>query len=175
VYPDDSVFSTIDLNSFSSIWFWIALAVAWSNTTHFILGVPFDLVQRARRKGGFEMDDLEVLAAIQARRRMQILRVGGVWMVGIWTAILTALAMLGFVYGFELAQAFTLLLVPLTIAAILSVRLAARIEAAPPRGEDLVRTISRHRMLIQSIGLLSILVTTMWGSWYNLTSQLYGG
>lgn len=175
MFPDDSVFSTIDLASFSSVWFWIALAVAWSNTTHFILGVPFDLVQRAKRKGGFEMDDLELLTAIQARRRMQILRIGGVWMVGLWTAILTALVMLGFVYGFELAQALALILVPLTFAAILSLRLAARIEAAPVRGVELVRTLSRHRMLIQSIGLLAILITTMWGSWHNLTSQFFGG
>ena len=48
----DSLFSTIDLRSFSNLWFWLMLAVAWSNVTHFVMGVPFDMVQRAKRKGG---------------------------------------------------------------------------------------------------------------------------
>ena len=47
----DSLFSTIDLRSFSNLWFWLMLAVAWSNVTHYVMGVPFDMVQRAKRKG----------------------------------------------------------------------------------------------------------------------------
>lgn len=171
----DSIFSTIDLRSFSSIWFWIAVAVAWSNTAHFILGVPFDMVQRARRHGGTVMADLEALTMIQVRRRLQIVRSGGVWLVAFWSAVLTTLAMLGFAYGHELAQALTLLLLPLSLAAWLSVRLAARFDAAPPTGPALTRALTLHRLLIQAIGLLAILVTTMWGSWFNLTLRMFGG
>ncbi|MCB1394746.1 MAG: component of SufBCD complex [Rhodobacter sp.] len=171
----DSIFSTIDVRSFSSIWFWIAVAVAWSNTTHFILGVPFDMVQRAKRRGGTVMEDLEVLTMIQVRRRLQIIRSGGVWLVAFWSAILTTLAMLGFGYGHELAQALTLLLLPLTLAAWLGLRMAARFEADPPSGAALTRALTLHRLLIQGIGLLAILITTMWGSWFNLTLRMFGG
>ena len=54
----DSVLSLIDTRSFTNLWFWIMLAVVWSGTTHFILGVPFDMVQRARRQGGAAQQDL---------------------------------------------------------------------------------------------------------------------
>jgi hypothetical protein len=47
-----NVFEVIDMRSFSSLWYWIALAVMWSSASHYVLGVPFDLVQRARRRGG---------------------------------------------------------------------------------------------------------------------------
>ena len=39
----------IDMRSFSNLWFWIALAVMWSTTSHWVLGVPFDMVIRAAR------------------------------------------------------------------------------------------------------------------------------
>jgi hypothetical protein len=165
----DSLFSAIDFRSFSNLWYWLVLAVAWSNVTHFVMGVPFDLVQRARRRGDEVMDDLNALAMIQARRRMNILRTSGAWLVGFWMAVLTALAMLGFYYGHELAQAVFLLLGPLTLAAWLSLRLSARVEGKALQGNDLVRAIFWTRVLIQSIGLLAILVTTMWGMWHNLS------
>ncbi len=44
------IFDLIDMRSFSNLWYWIALAVTWSSTSHWVLGVPFDMVLRARRK-----------------------------------------------------------------------------------------------------------------------------
>jgi hypothetical protein len=170
-----SVFSLIEFGSFSNLWFWIAVAVAWSSTTHFIIGVPFDMVQRARRKGGQAMTDLETMAALQARRRMEILSSGGVWLVGFWAMVLTVLVVLAVWYGHELAQALSLLLVPLTLAAGLGVRLAARLNATPTAGKALTRALTLHRVLIQAIGLLAILITTMWGTWHNLTLRMLGG
>ena len=45
----------IDLRSFSNLWFWIALAVMWSSTSHWVLGIPHDMIQRAKREGGQAM------------------------------------------------------------------------------------------------------------------------
>jgi len=163
------VFSTIDLRSFASVWFWIGVAVAWSNMTHFIIGVPFDMVVRARRKGGLALDDLQAMAQIQARRRNQIMASSGVWLAGFWALVLTALAILGFRFGAELSQALTLLLAPMTLAAALGLRLARKLETAPPDGAALIKTLLWHRFMIQGIGLLSILVTTMWGTVFNLS------
>ncbi|GAB4260505.1 MAG: hypothetical protein Kow0013_04070 [Pararhodobacter sp.] len=170
-----SVFSLIDFGSFSNLWFWIAVAVAWSSATHFVIGVPFDMVQRARRKGGQAMADLEAMAALQARRRVQILSSGGAWLVGFWAMALTSLAVLGFGYGHELAQALTLLLLPLTLVSALGVRFALRLTRTPLQGKALARALTLHRILIQTIGLTAILITTMWGTWHNLTQQLMGG
>ncbi len=172
----DSVLSLIDTRSFTNLWFWIMLAVVWSGTTHFILGVPFDMVQRARRQGGAAQQDLEALVAIQARRRVQILAASGVWLVALWATLISTVAVLGFWYGHELAQALTLLMAPLTLASGLGIRLAQAL-AAPdcPSGEALTKRLSWHRVVIQAIGLLAILVTTMWGTWHNLSARALGG
>jgi len=171
----NSLFSTIDLRSFSNLWFWLVLAVAWSNVSHYIMGVPFDLVQRARRNSEVALQDLNALAAIQARRRMHILRTSGIWLIGFWAAALTLLISLGFVHGFELAQALALLLGPLSLVAGLGLRLAARVERAALTGADLVRALFWYRVMVQSIGLLAILITTLWGMWHNLSVRTLGG
>ena len=44
-----NVFELIDMRSFSNLWFWIALAVLWSSVSHWVLGVPWDMVMRARK------------------------------------------------------------------------------------------------------------------------------
>lgn len=167
----NSIFSIIDLRSFSNLWFWLVLAVAWSNATHFIMGVPFDMVTRARRQGGQAMADLDLMAELQARRRLGVMRTAGVWLVGFWMAVLSSLAVLGFVYQAELAQALTLLLGPLTLAGWLSLRLSARIEAQELRGEALARAFFWHRVILQAIGLLAIFVTTLWGAWHTLSMR----
>lgn len=56
----------IDFRSFSNLWFWIALAVMWSTASHWVMGVPWDLVQRARRQGGRAGEDVHQLACIYA-------------------------------------------------------------------------------------------------------------
>ena len=47
---------------------WIALAVVWSSASHWVLGVPFDMVMRARRVGGQAEADLEDIARINVSR-----------------------------------------------------------------------------------------------------------
>lgn len=169
------IVSAIDLRSFSNIWFWIALAALWSNVTHYILGVPFDMVLRARRLGAWAMEDLEAFTDAQARRRVLYLRGSGVWLTGFWAAILTILLILAVGYKFELAQALSLMCVPLTLVGIISMRFAVVHDAAPLRGEALVRSLLNHRLLVQALGLLAIFATTMWGMWYNLALRPFGG
>jgi hypothetical protein len=170
----DSVFTLIDLRSFSNLWFWIVLAVTWSVASHYVLGVPFDMVLRARRQGGTAMADLEAMVELQLRRRAGILRSGGVWLVGLWTGLLTVVALLGFFYRIEFAQAVALLAVPLTLVMALSLRLSARLRAEQPRAEALTRRLTWHRLTIQVIGVLSILITALWGMWHNLALNVLG-
>jgi len=164
----DLVFEMIDMRSFSNLWYWIVLAVMWSSLSHFILGVPFDMVTRARRRGGPAMADLEDMVRIQVNRRLYIARVSGMWLVGFGAGVLTVLATLGFWYRLQFAQALFLLLLPASLVGAMSVMLAARIDARRPRGEDLCRALARHRLMIQFIGILAIFITAIWGMYQNL-------
>ncbi|MEZ5752732.1 MAG: component of SufBCD complex [Paracoccaceae bacterium] len=170
-----TLFDTIDVRSFSNIWFWLVLVFAWARATHYVIGVPFDLILRARRRGGDFMEDMLTLADVQARRRLYILGRSGIILVVLWFAIMTTLAMLGFGYGSELAQALALLLVPLTIAQFIGIRLTHRIVDGVYDGPTLARKLMWHRLAVQAIGLLAIFVTTMWGMLHNLSHQALGG
>jgi hypothetical protein len=170
----DSVFTLIDLRSFSNLWFWIALAVTWSVASHYVIGVPFDMVLRARRHGGAAMSELETMVDLQLRRRARLFRSGGVWLVGLWTGVLTVVALLGFWYRIEFAQALALLAVPLTVVMGLGLRLSARLRAERPRDEALTRRLTWHRLLVQVVGVLSILITALWGMWHNLSQNVLG-
>lgn len=171
----DLVFELIDMRSFSNLWYWIGLAVLWSSVSHWVLGVPFDMVQRARRRGGQALIDFEALARININRLVFISQEAGLWMVGLGFAILTALALLGFVYGVEFAQAVFLLLFPMSIVAALSMRAAHRLQVARLEGEALARGFARHRFWTQVIGVISIFVTAMWGMYQNFTTGALGG
>lgn len=175
MFASDGLLSLIDTHSFSNLWFWIGLAVMWSNLAHHILGVPFDMVQRARKNGGQPMTDLEEMTAIQLRRRLGLMRAGGVWIVGVWAAILTVLLVMAVQHQLELAQALSLLLVPATLAMAISMRFALKLERMMPKGEDLCRQLTWHRVVIQAVGLAAIFVTAVYGMLHNLSVTVLGG
>jgi len=158
-----NIFRLIDLRSFSNIWYWIVLALMWSSLSHYVMGVPFDMVVRARRRGGEALADLETLVRVQARRRVRIAAVAGPWIVGVTAACLTVLAMLGFVYRIQLGQALFLLLAPAALVGLLGVLAARRLEAAPLEGEALCDFLSRQRLWVQLLGAIAIFVTAVWG------------
>lgn len=163
-----TVFELINLRSFSNLWFWIALAVMWSSASHWVLGVPFDMVARARKGSGEGAADLEVLVGINVRRLLYIADVSGLWLIGLTCFSITALALLGFVYHVEFAQALFLLATPMTLVGILSLRTARAISVQDLSGKALYRRLSRHRMSVQALGMVSIFVTALWGMWQNL-------
>ncbi len=168
------IFEVIDMRSFSNLWFWIALAALWSTASHWVMGVPWDMVLRARRKGSSHQQDVEDLARIYANRMLYIGRTAGSWLIGLLAAMLTALLVLGFWYGLHLCQALFLMGLPMTLVGMLAMRVAVRIEAGQDRGEALYRLLRNHRMKVQGIGMLAILVTAMWGMYQNLNASVMG-
>ena len=164
-----SIFEVIDMRSFSNLWFWIVLAVIWSTTSHWVLGVPFDMVTRARRQGGQAEADLEDIARVNTNRLLYIGRVSGLWILGAACFLLTTLAVLGFYYRIEFAQALFLLGFPMSLVSLLSLSTARLIEAEGARGELLCKRLSRHRVYTQMIGTISIFVTALWGMYQNLS------
>ena len=165
------VFEVIDMRSFSNLWFWMAVAVVWSTASHYGLGVPFDMVLRARRQGGEAAADLEMMVEINVRRLMQIQTMAGLWLVAFAAFVLTALGLLAVYYKVEFAQAVLLIVAPMTMVGGLTLAMARRIAAGMVASEDLVRTLTRHRFMVQGIGVIAIMATTMWGMWQNLNAS----
>lgn len=168
----ETVFEVIDMRSFSNLWFWIALAVLWSSASHYVLGVPYDLVIRARRNGAQAAEDVDALALISVRRILYVVRAAGLWLAAFLAFILTSLAVLGFWYEVEFAQAVLLLGAPMTLVGAVSIRTASVIERTGARGPDLWKSLLRHRIMVQGIGMVSIFVTAMWGMWQNLNATI---
>jgi len=170
-----TIFEVIDMRSFSNLWFWIALAVMWSTASHWVLGVPWDMITRARRKGGKFEDDVAVLVRVYVDRILHVAEVSGLVLIVLVCFALTSLAVLGFAYGIEFAQALFLLGLPMTIVGLMSLRSARIIAATQPEGAELYRRLHIHRMSVQLIGMASIFITTMWGMFQNFSFGALGG
>ncbi len=162
------VTEVIDMRSFSNLWFWIALAVFWSMASHWVMGVPYDMIIRARRYGGQSQEDLETITGINARRIATIINMAGLWIVAFSMFTLAGLGTLAVWYRVEFAQAVFCLFLPMLIIAAMSVRTARWISAEQPQGKALIRGLTIHRLIIQGIGIVAILITSMWGMWMNL-------
>ncbi len=172
----ETVFEVIDMRSFSNLWYWIGLAVLWSSVSHWVLGVPYDTIIRAKRgKPDDAMSDLELLVGLNAKRILYISEISGVWMALFGSAFLTALAVVAFYYQVEFATAVFLLVGPMAIVGLLSVRTARIICTDDPTGQDLLRRLTRHRFSTQFVGIISIFVTAMYGMYTNLYVGPTGG
>lgn len=163
-----TLFEVIDMRSFSNLWFWIGLAVVWSSVSHWVLGVPFDMIQRARKNGGQAEADLYDMVRINVNRLLYIGKVSGLILLAFLAFAHTSLVILAFVYDIEFAQAVFLIGFPLTLVGALSLTTAQVIARQNPEGEALYARLSKHRIITQFIGMLSIFVTAMWGMYQNL-------
>ena len=160
------------MRSFSNLWFWIGLAVLWSTTSHWVIGVPFDMVRRAARGDAQSMADMHALANIHARRLRFIADETGLITTGFAFFAITSLSLLGFLYEVEFAQAILLLFAPMAFVGWISLRAARRVEGLDPMalGDLLFAT----RRMIQVTGIISIFLTSMWGMWVNLNATVLG-
>ncbi|MFK7753711.1 MAG: component of SufBCD complex [Sedimentitalea sp.] len=170
-----SIFELIDMRSFSNLWYWIALAVMWSTTSHWVLGIPFDMVQRARRDGGQAEADVADLTRVNVNRLVYIGEVSGLWILGFACFFLSMLGLMGFVYETEFAQAVFLLGFPMALVGLLSFWTARIIQDHALGGEELYKRLTRHRIYTQMIGTMSIFVTALWGMYQNLSIGVLGG
>ena len=170
-----SIFELIDMRSFSNLWFWIALAVMWSTASHWVLGVPFDMLQRAKRGGGQAEIDLQDMVRINTNRMLYIARVSGLWLLGLTCFLLSTLALTGFMYGLEIAQALFLLGFPMSVVGIMSLSTARLLEQEEFQIDKIYKRLPRHRLYTQMVGVVSIFVTALWGMYQNLSIGALGG
>mgnify|MGYP000359280027 CR=1 FL=1 len=162
------------MRSFSNLWFWIVLGVVWSTASYYVLGVPYDMIQRARRHGGQASEELELLVQLNVNRLLYIAQISGLALLSFVCFSLTTLALLGFYYGAEFAQAVFLLALPLSGVGLLSLSTATLIQSEETTGERLHKRLMRHRLYTQIIGMVAIFVTALWGMYQNLTLGPFG-
>lgn len=162
----------INLRSFSNLWYWIMLAVLWSTASHWVLGVPYDMVTRAAAQGGEAEADLADIVRINVNRLIYIADVSGLWIVGFGTFFLSFFGLSGFVYGFQLAQAIFLLAFPMSLVGLLGFRTAKRLHGTALQGAALRRALTRQRLVTQLIGMFSIFITALWGMYQNLAYMM---
>ena len=67
-----------------------------------------------------------------------------------------------------------LLLFPMTLVGALSLNTARLIQENEEQGEALYRRLSKHRIITQAIGMVSIFVTALWGMFQNLALGPFG-
>ena len=169
-----SIFELIDMRSFSNLWFWIVLAVMWSTASHWVMGVPYDLVVRARRVGGQVEIDLLDIVRITTNRLLYLLEMSGVIMLALVCFVFTGMATMGFYYGVEFAQALFLLMFPMAIVTLINIVHARRLRQHELTMDRVAKTLSRCRLYTQIIGMISILVTSLWGMYQNLSIGVLG-
>lgn len=170
----ESILRVLDMRSFASVWFWIVVALFWSAVTQTILGASYDMIVRARRHAGQTLEDVQTLVEIHVRRMIGLMERVGHWVVGFVGGSLALIFVLAFSYGIEMAQALFLLMLPLSIIRLMTLRLAYKIDRNNLRGDLLIRALLRHRLWLQLLGVVTIFVTAIWGMLRVMTSSVLG-
>ena len=158
------VLEFLNLRTFSSVWYWIAVGVVWAVVSHRPMGVPYDMVWRARQRDSEARAALDAVARTLARRQVRTMARAGTVVVAIYSATLTTLLLLAVVYRLELAQGALLLALPLSLVGWLGHLTARSID----RGGDSVRHLRRLRIATNGVGLIALFVTAFWGMYVNL-------
>ena len=171
----DIVNELIDMRSFSSLWYWISLAVMWSSTSHWVLGVPWDMVARARRYDNpKDVRDLEEMLRINCERIDYIIGKSGLLLAGVTFFILTVLSLLGFLYGNEFSQAIFFMILPMSLVVLLSIKYAKSLIKNKIHGNKLYKKLYLLRLILQMLGVFFIFITAMWGMLQNMRFNAFG-
>lgn len=144
----------------------------WSLLSHWVLGVPFDLILRAKRNDEAAVADMLTLLDIKSRRFLGIFDSAAHIIAGVICFILAIILSMGFYYGFELAQGMFFMAVPAAAVGVLNLRMFRHLNDNPATGGDLIALLQRHRFWVQFIGVMSICTTAMYGMYHNLTLPL---
>lgn len=164
----DGIVRIIELNTFSNIWYWLIVIGTWSVVSNWLIGVPFDMLFRARRLGAAELADLEGLVDIHVRRIVAYHHGLGPWLIGLLSFVLSAVGFAGFYYGLELGQGLFILGAPLCLVGAINVRLALQLAQTPLAGKDLVHRLFRVRLWTQVIAMITMFFTAMYGMYFSL-------
>lgn len=142
--------------SFDSVWYWALHVVVWTLVCYRTLGVPQDMLIRARRDPAVATR-VALLADLSAERIAGIHDFAGIPLAAVAGFLLAALATLGFLTGLEGAQASFMLLAPLAAVAYSKLRLALFLRGRRMQRSGLVLVLSRRRFWHQVIAVAAML------------------
>ena len=163
----------ISTRSFSSLWYWIVVELFWMLTTRQAMGLPQDMIQRAY-SGGDALDDLQILARLQAQRLVRMWRKWQVVLVAFGALMLTLLTVMGFWYGVELAQAVWFLAVPVVAITALSLQAAGRVLGNYGQGNALLRLMYYLRFKLQLLSIAFVFTTVVFAMVQFLIARSFG-
>jgi hypothetical protein len=149
------LFSAWGTSSFQSVWYWLLTLLVWTVVTNRILGVPYDMILRARRLPEVA-ERVDQLAHIHAARIAGLSDGAGPVLAVAGGFALAALYGIGFVEGVEIGQAAFVLAFPLAAIAYSTMGLALAVRGRDFRGEALIRVLARRRFWHQLIAVLAI-------------------
>lgn len=150
------MFQTLAAASFQSPWYWVLHVVVWTLACYRTLGVPHDMLLRARRAPEVA-DRVDLLAHLTVARVTGIHDSMGALIAGGTGFVLATLVSLGFLAGLEPAQAAVALVLPLAIISYSKLRLALAIKRQGIHGPDLVLVLARRRVWHQIIAVVAML------------------
>lgn len=166
----NDIFSRVlSLRTFSNLWYWLAVCGTWMMASHWIIGVPFDMIYFARRRGGKAAQDLDTLVDINARRLISLNEMGGVVLVAVLAFLLSGLAVMAIYYKLELAQGILFLVGPLTVVGMINMWASKQLIENPLSGNVLAKRLMHLRLLIQFVAMTSIFFSVVYGMYFNLT------
>jgi hypothetical protein len=163
---DGRLLTTFDTESFFSVWYWVLAIAVWSQVCHRTLGIPYDMLLRANRLAEVA-DEVDAVAGIASRRLAAIHLSAGPWLAAVAGFVLAALGVLGFSSDYELAKAAFMLLLPLSVVALQTLRLAVWIDRMQLAGQPLRLALSRRRAWNQAIAILAIMATAVVALMHN--------
>lgn len=150
--------------SFDNIWYWLLLAVSWSLTTYWTMGVGNHDAREAREKGGKYLSNFEFLVGIYCERMNEGIAHYGPSVILVISFLLATLATLGFWFWIYFAQALFLLVFPLCLTSLVSVAFASRQVRQPVKGRELIKRYRNLRLVKQTIGVFAIATASFWGA-----------
>lgn len=142
--------------SFVSVWYWVLHVVVWTLACYRTLGVPHDMLLRARRLPEIA-GQVDLLAGLAAAR------IGGIHdRLGVPVAagagfLLAVVFGLGFLSGVEVAQAAFLLMLPFAVISYSKLRLALAVRRRGIAGPALVLALARRRLVHQFVAIVAML------------------
>ena len=180
----DSLIGFLDSRSFGTVWYWLVVIGAWSLTGRAVIGVPVEILTRARSAiqagegaSPVVLHLLDWLSLVLPRWRVGAGE--GAMLLGGTGFVLTSLAIMGVGYGLELALAAFLLLMPLAILFWLRLALARRLmpllEAAgqgtrtvPDAAAEAVRRMVIHRRAVTVLSMMAVALAALWGALWSV-------
>jgi len=153
----------LDPGAFDSLWYWLFMILFWAQATARVLGVPVAVIDRAAAGDADAAAEGAPMLARECARRGSDAARPRPWQAAVVGFGLALLAVLGFGYGLEIAQAVALILGPTALGALREAGLLRDLAALPADAAPwpLMRA---HRRRMRALAILSVAVAAFWGA-----------